>query len=436
MRSVPTVIAGVNSANVIDPKAPGGVSRGGFTTSYFDPDQPLTRVSEWNFTLEREILANTVVRASYVGVHGFNLEQFQQFNQQPNNYVWFATTGLPLPTGEFSGSARRSYDTATYGDIRRYQKTGWSNNNSITIEARRRSSKGYTFQFFYVLGNSFRVAGDGWRDDPIPQVSTFLPGAVPTDVNELNRFYNYRRDTDIPHQRLRWNWLVDLPFGRGKHFAGNASGVLEKLIGGWQVAGFGTYRSRYWSLPTSNWGPTGNVEIYGKKYPIKDCRSGTCIPGYLYWNGYIPANRINSYDPKTGKPNGIMGVPDSYRPSNVPLIPIPKDGGSSADPLSPYYDSQTVFVTMKNGSTQRTTMDTGLHPWRNQYVAGPWQFGMDASIFKTIRICERAAVRFNADFFQVLNNPGTGMPGSNGVLNMQNSSNGPRELQLTLRLTF
>ena len=436
MRSAPAVIAGVNSAGAIDPRQPGSVSRGGFTINFFNPEQPLTRVHEWNLTLEREVLDNTVARVAYVGNHGFNLEQFRHFNQAPNNYVWFTNTGLALPTGEYSGVARRSYDKVTYGDVRRYQKTGWSNYNGVTFEVQRRYTKGYGFQLFYVLSNAFRVAGDGWRDDLIPDPTTFLPGTVPSDIDALNRFMNYRRDDAIPHHRFRWNWLVDLPFGRGKAIGGNASGWVDKLIGGWQVAGFGTYRSRYWTLPTSNWGYLGNVEIYGTKYRIEDCRSGACIPGYLYWNGYMAANRINSRDAQ-GRPNGIMGVPDNYTPAHKPLIPIPKDGGSPSDPLAPYYDGNTVFITLKNGTVQRTSMDTALHPWRNQYVAGPWSFGLDASVFKSVSMGERAALRINADFFQVLNNPGLGMPSSsNGILSLQNSSNGPRQLQLTVRLTW
>ena len=43
------------------------------------------------------------------------------------------------------------------------------------------------------------------------------------------------------------------------------------------------------------------IEVYGKKYPIQDCTSGACYPGYLWYNGYIPAYRINNVDPKTGK---------------------------------------------------------------------------------------------------------------------------------------
>jgi len=435
MRSVPTVIAGRNSTGVIDVTQPGGVTRGSFETCYFNPDQPSTQSHQWNLTIEREILDGTVLRVGYVGNHASKLEQWNSYNDAGTNYVWFATTGLPLPTGEYAGVARRGFDQTAYGNIMEYTKTGWSNFNGMQVEVQRQYKKGYAFQFFYVMSNAFRVAGDGWRDDRIYAPDIYMPGAVPTDYDERNRFLNYRRDTGVPQHRFRWNWLVDLPFGKGKKFGGGASPLLDKLIGGWQLAGFGTYRSNYWSLPTTNWGYLGDVEVYGTKYKIEDCRSGACIPGYLYWNGYIPANRINSYD-ANGKPNGVMGVPANYKPSNLPTIPIPASGGSSSDPLSPYYDSNNVWVPMQSGTPQRIAMDTGLHPWRNQYIAGPWNFGLDASIFKNVKFGERLNLRFNADFFNVLNNPGMAQPGANGILSLQNSSNGPRELQLTLRLSW
>ena len=85
----------------------------------------------------------------------------------------------------------------------------------------------------------------------------------------------------------------------------------------------------------------------------------------------------------------------------------------------------------------RTAVDTNQHPWRNQFIPGPFTYGLDASLFKTIRIRESAAVRFNADFFNVLNMPGLNMPNSStGILSLQNSANSPRQLQLTLRVLW
>ena len=41
---------------------------------------PDPRVQDWNLTLEKEIMANTVARAGYFGNHSTRLEQLYQFN--------------------------------------------------------------------------------------------------------------------------------------------------------------------------------------------------------------------------------------------------------------------------------------------------------------------------------------------------------------------
>jgi hypothetical protein len=401
--------------------------RGFGRTSYFDVDQPTTRAHEWNLILEREVLENTVVRAGYVGTHGSRLDQFYNYNDSPNDYVWFSNTGLPIPTGEFAGVARRNFPTQPYGPIEVYRKIGWSNYSGVQLEVQRRYSRGYGFQVFYVMSNAFRAAGDGWSSDLLTAPNLFLKGAVPEDLSERNRFLTYKRDIEIPQHRLRWNWIADLPFGRGKRFGGNAGGALDRVIGGCQIAGFGSMRSNYWTLPTGNWGALGPVEIYGKKYPIEDCRSGVCFQGYLWYNGYIPANRINSVG-ADGRPNGVMGVPSSYRPAHMPVNPQPAPGQTAPYPASDY-DTNRVDVRLNNGSVQRINMDTNLHPWRNQYLPGPRTWGLDASLFKHTRINEQFVLRLNVDFFNVLNMPGLQQPDANtGIVSLRNSANSPRNL--------
>jgi hypothetical protein len=213
LRSVPTIIAGVNSSGVLNPNTLGGVTRGSFRTSYFEPDQPTSRAHEWSLILEREFFADTVVRAGFVGTHGTKMDQFYTFNEQPVDYVWFVNTGLSLPTGEFSGVARRSFDKTSYGDIEVYSKTGWSNFSGVQLEVQRRYARGYGYQFFYVMSNATRAGGNGWSDDFVQEPNVFLKGAVPDDLTQRNRLLNYRRDPDIPKHRIRWNWIFDLPFG-------------------------------------------------------------------------------------------------------------------------------------------------------------------------------------------------------------------------------
>jgi hypothetical protein len=132
-----------------------------------------------------------------------------------------------------------------------------------------------------------------------------------------------------------------------------------------------------------------------------------------------------------------MGVPSNYRPSSLPVHPTPANGGSPSDPNFQFYETNTVFVPLNNGSIQRIAMDTNFHPWRQQYLPGPWGIGLDASLFKNTRLTENVVLRFNADFFSVLNNPGLSQPDSTtGIVSLRNSANTPRQLQLTLRLTW
>jgi hypothetical protein len=441
LRAAPPVVTGVNSANVLDLNSPRGISRGSGTGTsggvfYFDPHQPTTRVHQWNLTVEREVLRNTSLKFGYVGTHSSRIDQYTLLNEPVTPYIWHVTTGQPLPSGEYAGVAMRPYDQNVYSSVNWYRKIGWANDQAFHVEIAHRYSKGYAFQAFYVMQNALACSGNRYVLSRFPQqpLGNFLPGAVPADEQERNRFLNYFRDPDVAKHRFTYNWLVDLPFGKGKKLARNATGVLDRLIGGWQIAGSGTMVSNWWTLPTSNY-MTGNVEIYSKQYPVQDCRSGVCYPGYLYWNGYIPANRINSYD-ANGKPNGVMGVPSTYKPSNNPLIPTPANGGSPSDPLYPYYETNTAFVPLKNGTVQRVAFNNNLNPWRNQYVLGPMTYMLNASLFKTVRIREGMFLRFNADFFNVLNLAGTPLPASDGIIQMRNSANVPRQLQLTGRLSW
>ncbi|MGD0500959.1 MAG: TonB-dependent receptor [Bryobacteraceae bacterium] len=442
-RSVPQYVDGVNSSTALNNPALVGVSRGQ-SFEYNDPHQPPSRSYEWNFSLGRELVRGIVATATYTGTHAMHLPQVYDFNAAPNDYIWYTTTGLAKPTGTYASTGERPYDTTTYSDISDFQSTGMSNTNSLQLDVEHRYSRGYAFQFYYVMTNSFNdstlVANGG--GPTITPASTYLPGAVPQDFNQLDRFLNYTRSTDIPHHQLRWNWVADLPFGRGKLLGRNANRALDAVIGGWQIAGTGSYQSRYWSLPTSNYGPMSQPQMYGvKEFPIRNCTSGvsTCIPGYLDWNGYISPPTINRTD-TSGNCTGICGIPSTYTPSNLPLITygqtaLPANAPSNTV-LSTYWETQTVWIALKNGTVTRTTINTNLPAWQNQYVAAPWTFGLNASLFKVFNVTESVKLRFNADFFQVLNNPGLGTPGSNGILSTQNSNNSPRDLQLTLRLTW
>ena len=448
MRSVPAIIAGVNSASAISLVNPIGITAGsGALQSMFpaQPNQMNGRVQQWNATLEKEVAKETIMRVVYQGSHSDRLIQNHATNSSMPSNVWYVSTGLPLPTGPLANVARRDYDNTTYGTLTAYYPTGYMNEDGMQFQLERRHRNGYGYQIFYTVTNAFGDVGaqgsSVWvgGDNSIPDANQYLPGAVPLNDIQRDRLLQYRRDTSIPKHEVRWNYLIDLPVGKGKKVFGNAGRVLNQLVGGWQFAGTGTLTSRYFSLPTSIWANGNPIQVYGKKYKIQDCTSGICYPAYLYYNGYLPADLINSHN-AAGQPNGYEGVPSDYKPAATPLIPwgsttLPPNAPANTN-ISSYWDTNTIWVPLQNGTIQRTTTPN-LNPWINQYHLGPFLWNQDASLFKTFQIRERYHVRFNIDAFNVFNHPGiSSSVSSTGLLSLRNSANSARQLQLTLRISW
>jgi hypothetical protein len=450
LRTVPTIIAGANSANVIDLNNPTAIGRG-VAVRGMDGDQSSVKIHEWNLTFEKQLARSTVFRISYKGKHGVNTDQLYEINPQANDYIWYTTTGEPTPTGEFASVARRIYDKNAYTDVRILQRSGYINTAVWSFEVERRFSKGLGFQAFYTLTNSLRLAGNSFRDDVVARPEVYLPGTVPTDFEEFNRFLFYDRDTAVPKHRVRWNWNYELPFGKGRTLARSASGFLQGLIGGWKLSGSGTMMSTWFAQPTNHWGQFGKFEIYGKTHKILDCRATPttatnprderCTPGYLWFNGYISQaviNRTNS----AGLRTGVFGLPENYQPALKPRWPAPPPGAPLPEGYRSAndYDTNVTYIRLKNGNEVRVNYDTGLHPWRNQYFLGPFNWVTDASLLKFFRITEKVRVRLNLDVFNVFNVQGFNAPNAEGIVSLGSSFNNfafrPRQLQATVRVEW
>jgi hypothetical protein len=442
--SVPTIVAGRNSSSVIDLANPSAMTPGGtsFQMYYYEPDQPSSRIYDWNFTIEREIMRQTLMRLSYIGNWAPNQEVVENLNESIPSWVWFSTTGKPTPTGAYATAQMRPLNSTAggglpYGNIGRYSKLGWSRANGFQAVVERRLHRGVGFQVFYNLTNIVRAGANSYNaDSTLSPITSFLPGAVPTDATDRINLLLRQRDTSVPKEMIKWNWTLELPFGRGKGLGRNMSRWLDAVVGGWRLSSMGAWNTRYFALPTSLW-PTGEkVEYYGEKYKVEDCRSGTCIPGYLLWNGYIPAHQINSVDPKTGKPNGVMGVPSDYKAAAAPLWPYPANYPSltvATDPNYGYYGGNTVVVPLASGAKQQVTYGA-LHPWINQPILATNTWNFDASLNKNFNFTERMRLRVQIDAFNAVNRPGnSASPNTMGVALTNTNVNTPRQLQLSAR---
>ncbi|MDP3000670.1 MAG: TonB-dependent receptor [Bryobacterales bacterium] len=448
--NAPTIVAGKNSANAVTFDKPMGITPGteSFQNAYFNPDQPTSRVHDWNLTLEKEVMRDTVLRVSYVGNKAAKQDSYDDWNQSMPDYVWMMTRKLLPLSGTIRNYGARAISAGPYGNLQEYRKDGWSWANGIKAEFERRFSRGFGFQIMYQLFNTNKAAGHGWySDSQVSPVSSFLPAEQIPDRNKFMKTYMYKRDTNVPHDELRWNWIVDLPFGKGKKILGHANRFLDAFIGGWQVSSMGRWGNRWIGLTTGSSWPTGEkVKYNGRNVPIQDCTSGVCRNAFLMWNGYIPAYLINSVD-ATGKPNGYMGIPSDYKPAVAPLWPYPADYRSRTaanDPNFANYGTSYIWLPVTNqaapvrfnlsGTDSNDPATSPVHPFNGMSILGAGNWNFDTALFKSFRITEQAKLRVQCDFFNTFNHPGDAASGM--IASNYGSQNGARVLQLSMRLSW
>jgi hypothetical protein len=89
--------------------------------------------------------------------------------------------------------------------------------HSMVVEFRRRASRGLQYSGSYVFGHGDESRYLSKRIDPIMVRNDGTVG-------------------DITHQ-FKLGAIYNLPFGRGERWGSSANGVVDRLIGGWQLAG-------------------------------------------------------------------------------------------------------------------------------------------------------------------------------------------------------
>jgi hypothetical protein len=117
---------------------------------------------------------------------------------------------------------------------------GYSNFNSAYAQVEHRFSNGFSFLANYTFGKALQ-AGGGIGAQGIHNVGSIGNSNGPPQANmEMREIYGLS-DYDVRH-RLLFNYVVDLPFGRGKRLGGGVNRVVNAFIGGWSMAGTTTYR--------------------------------------------------------------------------------------------------------------------------------------------------------------------------------------------------
>ncbi|MDQ6675851.1 MAG: carboxypeptidase-like regulatory domain-containing protein [Acidobacteriota bacterium] len=434
LRSPQTVIAGLNSANVVNSSSVTALLPGIITAETLFTDYPPAHVKAANMTVEQPFHDGSVFRVTYVYTHGSNLDQNYSYNNAPSTYVYETVNGVVAPTGTYASVATRPYDQTVWGGNVMSVKTGFSNDSALQLNYQKQYRRGVAYQIFYVYSRAFRVGGNTFRDSSLYPAANFLPGTLPAGLDPgtvlkpsqaLNRYENYHVDTAIPEHHIQFNGILDMPVGKGKRFLRNSNRFVDALLGGYQVAFVGQVVSQSFQVDAANWGTTSPVQIYKSSVPINDCRSGVCHPAYEWFNGYVAPTVINAAK------NGITGLPANYVPY---LAPINNTPGTAN------YGNNNVPVTLKNGTQVQTGYSpgpAGANPFSQTVLPGPNNYVTDISLYKVFSITERVKFRLNVDAFNALNIQGRVNPNkTDGIESLQTSYWTPRQIQFSARLTF
>ena len=170
--------------------------------------------------------------------------------------------------------------------------TGVSYYNALQITVRHPSSHGLLFDFAYTLSKSIDFGSDSERSTEEGGGAS-NSGAFSEILNtwepQLNRGPS---DFDTRHL-VTVDAVYELPFGRGKRLAGGANGLVDALVGGWQLSGINRWSSGLpFSLTEPGYTTDWNIESYAvTTAPVKTHRYFDANGNPQYFNN---PNAINN----------------------------------------------------------------------------------------------------------------------------------------------
>jgi hypothetical protein len=174
-------------------------------------------VTQWNFTIERDLGFQTGIRISYDGSHGSRLGITDNPDEVPANTVGFAT-------------ATKSAPYPLFNQIVEENNGGISNYNALTVVANKRMSHGLQFQVTY---NFAKNLSDEGGYDP----TGFAGSGGGTTTNFFDPRLDYGNVAFTRRNRFLTTFLYESPFSK----TGNR--IVNQLAGGWELAGVLTFQS-------------------------------------------------------------------------------------------------------------------------------------------------------------------------------------------------
>jgi hypothetical protein len=225
------------------------------------------KMYDWNFTVEKGLGRNTVIRLSYQGTVGVALLSETELMNQVNPKYLSLGSILFLPVSSAAAVAAGVTkpwsafpDTQSVAQALRpfpqyvsidhsvdSDTTGHSTYHAASLSAEHRYSNGLWFSASYTFSKLIsNVQGEN------PALGTFIGAG---DVGTQNG-YDRNADkavsvSDVP-QHVVLAYSYDIPVGKGRKYLSKMNAVGEGVLGGWRLSGIQNYQSGYPLYVTSS----------------------------------------------------------------------------------------------------------------------------------------------------------------------------------------
>ena len=411
---------------------------------FYDKNYKLGRTHQYDLSLQRELPHSFALSVSYIGNRGTRLRSgFVAVNSLPiealklgnallqkrlsdvtaSDRAYASSVGFTLPASpdavypgfNNAGGARAGTVAQAlrpfpqYGPINnRLESKGKSWYNALKIELQRRFTNGIQFGASYTFAKLItNAAEDLYGGSPLTGVLQ-----NPADIKSLRSL----SPNDVKHSFVA-NFLIELPLGKGKRFL-NGGGVMDRLVGGFQVSGIVRYRSGTPLTPVILGGQRDFLDLIGVGGNLRPNLTGQ--PFFL-----DSATQTASYNANGGVRYRVLNIAAFSRPLSF-------TGTSAAIGSADYrafYANPLAFL----GSAAPTYDNLRTLPFYSE----------DVSILKKTRITETKALELRAEFFNLFNRsrfaaPDTNIdnPGNFGFQSRFSDIYQPRRIQVGVRFLF
>jgi hypothetical protein len=360
---------------------------------YLSTHQHSPYVDQYNLDFQYTFAKSFLADISYLGNNAHHLA----VNWNPFD--------CSSPADQYCVDTRNPYN-GRYTYMQEVNSIGYANYNALLAKLQHQFQHGFSILANYIWQKGLAEAQQGSN------------GTVNQNRSCLKCDYGLT-SSNVP-QALVVSTVVDLPFGRGRHWGNNMNPVLNEVIGGWSLDAIGTMQK-------------------GLPYSILGANSTAWSPGQVRANRYCHDPHASSYMSAHGLSRSIRSNGNFWfwNQQTSGAFQNETTGGCFVDPAKDPANLVNGKLPVIGGVQARDAFgNSGFDPFY-----GPGLDNWDIAAHKEFTLFREIKFAVRGEFFNAFNhvqfaNPNTGVNAGAGFGQITATQHAARIVQVAGKITF